>query len=159
MEKQNLENFFAAIEQLAKYNLLKAEDIVEIISESVKKLFHTKFDPDAELEFTIDKEKKEMKLVNKSKFVIDEEVAPEDRAIEISLKDAKKIDKSVKEGGLISEEVNFAAYSRVLAGRVRQMIVQSVREKKKAAVYAKHKGLKGEMVSATVVSSTPAHAT
>ncbi len=158
MEQENMEQFFDAIEQLAKQNLLEVKEIVEIISESVKKSFHTKFDPDAELEFTLDFKKQEIKLVNNTKLVVDEEVAPEFRAIEINIKDAKKIKKTAKDGDTIAEEVDFASYSKNIAGRIKQMIIQSVREKKKAAVYAKHKGLKGEMVTAIVTSSSETHA-
>ncbi len=154
----NMEQFFEAIEQLATQNLLSIEEIVEIISDSVKKSFHSKFDPDADLDFTLDFDKKEIKLINNTKYVVDEEVADEYKAVEISLKDAKKIKKTAKDGDIISDEVDFLSYSKNIAGRIKQMIVQSVREKKKAAVYSKHKGLKGEMVTAVVTSSSTTHA-
>ncbi|MCK5807177.1 MAG: hypothetical protein KAG91_02160, partial [Mycoplasmataceae bacterium] len=74
-------------------------------------------------------------------------------AIEVSLSEAQKVDPKIKEGDNFSARVEIFADKRI-AGQVRQLITQSVREKKKEAVYAKHKSLKGEMVSATVTSST-----
>ncbi|WKX02535.1 transcription termination factor NusA [Candidatus Mycoplasma mahonii] len=152
------EAFFEAIEQLAKQNLLEVKEIIEIISDSVIKSFHTKFDPDADLDFILDFDKKEIKLTNNTKYVVDEEVEDQYKSIEINIKDAKKINKNVKVGDTVSEEVDFTAYAKGISGRIKQMIIQSVREKRKQAIYTKHKGLKGEMVSAVVTSSAASHA-
>jgi len=156
--KLNEEQFFEAIEQIAVQNLLDVSEIIQIIKESVIKSFHSKFDPDAELEFILDPESKKIELINKTKYVIDGEVDADYRAIEIPLKAAKKINKDAKDGDVISETVDFATYSKQIAGQIRQLITQNVREKNKAAIFAKHKGLKGEMVSAIVTSSADSHA-
>lgn len=156
--KLNEEQFFEAIEQIAVQNLLDENEIIEIIKNSVIKSFHTKFDPDAELELIIDKDKKIIKLINKTKYVIDGDVEPEYRSVEISLEDAKKINPDVKDGDVVAEEVDFATYSKQIAGQIRQLITQNVREQNKKAVYIKHKSLKGEMISAVVTSSAKSHA-
>lgn len=154
----NKELFFEAIEQIAKQNLLTEEEATNIIRESVFKTFHNKFDPDAELELIIDKENGKFELINHSKLVVDEEVSNEYRSLEIPLNEAKKLNPNVKEGDLISEEVDFAPFAKNVSNQVRQLITQNVREKKKAAVYAKHKSLKGEMINAKVTSSTKTYA-
>ena len=156
--KLNEEQFFKAIDQISSQNLLEVEEIIDIIRESVLKSFHSKFDPDADLELILDKDKHIIKLINKTKYVIDGEVDPAYRSIEIPLKEAKKINPEAKDGDLIAEEVDFSTYSKNIASQIRQLITQSVREKNKKAVYIKHKSLKGEMVSATVISSSPTHA-
>ncbi len=89
---------------------------------------------------------------------MDEEVEDEYRVIEVPLKEALKLNKNAKPGDTISEEVKFETYSRSIAQLIRQLITQNVREKKKEAIYAKHKGLKGEMVTAIVSSVGPTHA-
>jgi len=156
--KLNEEQFFEAIEQIAVQNLLEVSEIIAIIKESVIKSFHSKFDPDAELDLTIDPEAKKIELINKTKYVIDGEVDPNYRAIEIPLKEAKKINKDAKDGDIVAELVDFASYSKQLPGQIRQLITQTVREKNKKAIFAKHKSLKGEMVSAVVTSSATTHA-
>lgn len=154
----NKKFFFEALEAIAEQNLLTKEETQEIIKQSIFKTFHSKFDPDAELEIIIDDAKQKFELINHSKLVVsDEEFQEEYRALEISLTDAKEIKKLVKEGDLVSEEVDFSPYSKQIANQVRQLITQSVREKKKEAIYAKHKSLKGEMVEATVTSSTKSY--
>ncbi|MCK5945844.1 MAG: transcription termination factor NusA [Mycoplasmataceae bacterium] len=154
-EEFKIEDFFSAIKQVAEQNLLEEKEIYSIITESIEKSFQSKFDPDAELEIIIDPVKLKFEVINKGKFVVDEEVPEEYRAIEINIKDAKKLDDKVKVGGTVAETVNFNAYSRAVAQQIRQLITQTVREMKKKAIYIKHKSLKDEMVSATVTSLGP----
>lgn len=150
----NKKEFFSAIEEVAKENLLDPKDIYGIIEDAVIKSFHSKFDPDADLDFTIDPVKEEFVLINKTKMVSDlDEVEEQYRAIEITLKDAKEIDPKAKVGSFVSEVVDFSAYSRTVAGQVRQLLTQQVRELKKAAIYSKHKSLKGEMIEVTVTTN------
>ncbi len=154
----NKEKFFNALSAIAEQNLLTYDETKEIIRQSVFKTFHSKFDPDAELEMIIDENSDKFELINHSKIVVANDQYEKDyRAIEISLDDAKKIKNDVKEGEIISEEVHFSNYAKQISNQVRQLITQSVREKKKEAVYAKHKSLKGEMVEATVTSSTKSY--
>ncbi len=154
MAELNKEQFFMAIEEIARANKLPSDTIDEVLKEAVTKSFHSKFDPDADLEVLIDREKKQFKLINKSKLVVNEEVEDEQiKTVEISLKDAKKINAKAKEGDLIAEEVSFEAYSRSVAQQIKQLLIQKIKEIRKVQIYAKHKGLVGEMVDAIVVSS------
>ena len=143
--------------QIAEQNLLTKDETKEIIKNAIFKIFHSKFDPDAELELTMDEEKGIFKFLNKTKLVIaDEEYNPEYNAIEVSLSEAQETEPNIKEGDSFSAKVDFFADKRV-ASQVRQLITQAVREKKKEAVFTKHKSLKGEIVSATVTSSTKSY--
>lgn len=154
----NKELFFEAINQIAEQNLLSKEEAKEIIKESVFKTFKTKFDPDADLELQINEDSGVFKLINNSKLVVaDIEFNEDYRQIEIPLSAAKKIKADVKEGDEISEEVDFMSFAKIISNQVKQLITQQVREKKKEAVYAKHKSLKGEMIEATVTSSTKSY--
>lgn len=156
MAEINKEQIFDAIDLIATQNLLTYDESKEVFEEAIKKAFHSKFDPDAELEMNIDKESNTFSLINHSKYVVeDEEYQEEYRALEIPLADAKKIKEDVKVGDTVSEEVDFSLYSRSIALQIKQMLTQSVREKKKEAVYAKHKSLKGEMIDVTVSSISP----
>lgn len=159
MDKLQKEQIFKAIDLIAEQNLLTKEETKKVITDSVEKAFHSKYDPDAELEVIIDEKNKKFELYNNTKMVVDDsEFNPEYNAIEIKLSDAKKIKKGVAAGDFVREEVNFAAYSKQIARQIRQMFTQSIREKKKEAVYAKHKGLKGEMIEAIATTVTPSHA-
>ena len=151
----NTENIFKAIEEIAKNNFITDGEVIEIIKNAIFKTIHTKFDPDAELELIIDPGKQIFKVVNHTKMVTeDEDFVEKHRAIEIPLAEAKKIKSDAQIGDMISEEIDIKSYSKDIAGHVRQLLTQSVRERKKEAVYAKHKSLKGEMVEVTITSVT-----
>ncbi|MCK5866853.1 MAG: transcription termination factor NusA [Mycoplasmataceae bacterium] len=155
---EKIKQFFGAVMQIAEQNLLTKDETTEIIKNAIFKIFHNKFDPDAELELIMDEEKGIFEFTNKTKLVIaDKEFNHEYSAIEVSLSAAKEVNPEIKEGDNFTEKVDFFSDKRV-ASQVRQLITQAVREKKKEAVYAKHKSLKGEMVSATVTSSTKSYA-
>ena len=135
---EKIKQFFGAVIQIAEQNLLTKEETMEIIRNSIFKIFHNKFDPDADLELIMDEEKGIFEFLNKSKLVVeDDEYNDEYNVIEVSLSNAKKVNPGIKEGDYFSEKVDIFSDKRV-AGQVRQLITQSVREKKKEAVYAKH---------------------
>ena len=154
---KKIKQFFGAVIQIAEQNLLTKDETTEIIKDAIFKIFHNKFDPDAELELTMDEEKGIFEFLNKTKLVIaDNEYNAEYSAIEISLSEAQKVDPKIKEGDNFAAKVDFFTDKRI-ASQVRQLITQTVREKKKEAVYAKHKSLNVEMVSAIVTSSTQSY--
>lgn len=156
MKKQEI---FDALRQVAAQNLLSEEEIRSQIEESIKKAFHSKFDPDAELELVMDSNANRFELINHSKYVVEDgEYQPEYRAIEIPLDQARKINPSVNIGDTVAEAVDFAYYSKMVAQPIRQMFTQGVKEKRKDATFAKHKSLKGEMVDVTVITVTDSYA-
>ena len=158
MEEINKGKIFEAIEQIALQNPLSEEETKEIITNAVIKGFHSKYDPDANLELVINKDKKIFKLFNNSKLVVDDneyEDKEEYNAIEIPLKKAKIANSNIKVGDFIRAEVDFSLYSRSITQQIKQIFTQTIREKKKEAIFAKHKGLKDEMINVTVSSVTP----
>ena len=145
------DQIFEAIELIAKQNLLTKEEATTVIEEAIKKAFYSKFDPDANLELIMNEDENEFKLINHSKLVVaDEEFLEEHSPLEIALSDAIKLNPEAQEGEEISAEVDFSLYSRQVALQIKQMLTQSVREKKKEAIYAQHKSLIGEMIDVTV---------
>lgn len=148
----NNELFFEAINEIAERNLLEKEELDKIIKDAFLKTFHSKIDPDANLELLVDPKNKNFQLINHSKLVVsNEEYDEKYRSSEISFSDAKKIKKDVKIGDEVSEEVDLFK-NKKFSSQVKQLITQNVREKRKEAVYIKHKSLKGEMIEVEVVS-------
>lgn len=148
-----IEQIFEALAQVAKQNFLSEDEAYAIIEEAIQKAFHSKYDPDADLELSIDKEKKVFQLINKTKLVVeDSEYNPDYRSLEVPLSIAKKKDAKIKVGDYFAEVIEFKDYAASLAQSIKQLFTQQVREKKKEVVYARHKSLKGEMID-TVVST------
>lgn len=158
MSEIRIQELFEALNQVAKQNLLTKEETKEIIEQAVFKSFHSKFDPDADLELIIDEDKNIFQLVNKSTLVVsDTEFQDAYAAIEIPLSLAKKLKKDVQEGDVIANEIDFATYAKQFSQQIRQMITQSVREKRKLVVFEKHQALKGEMIEVTVTQVTDSY--
>lgn len=147
----NQAQFFNAIDLVSKNNLIAKQEIFDIIRQAIIKTFHTKYDPDANLEVLIEPEKNRFKLVNHSVLVV-EDGAYDDKysAIEISLSEAQKINSNIKVGDHIACEVSFEQF----ASQIKQLLTQTLRERKKENVFAKHKSLVGEMIDAEVTTIT-----
>ncbi len=153
----NREQLFTAIDEVAKTQQLSREEIDSILEEAVIKSFHSKFDPDADLTVLINRKENEFKLINNSKLVVKnekQEMEPELRTVEVQLSDAKKLNPLVKVGDTVAEEVSFDVYSRTIAQQIKQLLIQKIKETRKAMIYSKHKGLVGDLVTATVTTLT-----
>lgn len=131
----NKTKIFEAIKTSAEQNLITFAEVQDILEKAIFKSFHTKFDPDAELELIMDEATEKFELINKSKVVVeDEDFVQENRPFEIPLSEAKKINPSVELYDTVAEEVDFSAFSKVIANSIRAMFTQSVKERKKEAV-------------------------
>ena len=159
MSEVSQANIFDAIEKISSQNPINKEETKEIIGNAIKKAFHNKYNPDAELEIIIDEDKKVFKLFNNSKLVVpDNEFEASDeneRAINIPLQKARKINPKVQVDELVREEVEFALYARTISQQIKQIITQTIRERKKEAIFTKYKDLKGKMIDVTVSSIAP----
>lgn len=150
----NTDELYAAIELLSKDNLVSFDEVKEIIQKSVFKIVHDKYDPDAELELVSSEEDKEFRLINHSKLIVnDEEFEQRNGIFEIPLSKAKQIKDDAVVYTTISDEINFKEHPEITQN-VRQLITQSLKERRKEAIYEKHKELKGEMIKVTVLSVT-----
>ena len=152
------EELFNLVETVAKSNFMDVDELFKLLEEAIIRSFHSKLDPDAKLEFKINKKTKTIKLINKSKLIVDGEVEIALRPIEISLKDAKKINSKAKVNETIADEVDFSEYSKYAATSIKQLLLQNVREKKKKEIYEKYKNLKGTVIPVTVTSVSNNHA-
>lgn len=76
----------------------------------------------------------------------------EDDELEISLEDARKIDKTAELGSVISQPVEIDSFSRASAGLTRNVIRQKIREAEKEAIYNEYIGQLNEMVVGKVES-------
>lgn len=74
----------------------------------------------------------------------------EDPEIEISLKDAKKIKKTVKIGDQIKTDVTPASYGRIAAQSAKQVIIQRLQEAERDMMYDNFKDRENELINALI---------
>ena len=83
-----------------------------------------------------------------AKKTVTEEVADPEQ--QITLKDAKKIDKAAKEGDEVLQEVTPDDFGRVAAQTAKQVIIQRIREAEKDVSFEEYSKRQGDIVTAVV---------
>lgn len=83
--------------------------------------------------------------------------APEDEYREISLKDAKKKDKTLKAGDTVVVDVAPPNAGRIPAQIAKQVILQKLHDAERGAIYEEFVGKEGEIITGTVQRITPEH--
>ena len=155
MQKLNIKKLFLAIKEISKNNKISDKEINKIIKITIIKSFHSKFDPDANLEVKINKKKHQFKLINNSKLIVlKTKKNIKFDAMEISLKHAKKINANIKIGDYISEKVDFKIYSRTFGQYFKQIFLHEINKLKKNKIYKKYKNKKNTILNGTVITNT-----
>lgn len=81
-----------------------------------------------------------------------EEIDPdsENAVNEISVEDAKKIDKSYEAGDMLRIEVTPKNFGRVAAQTAKQVMIQKLREAERGSIYDEFSGREGDVITGTV---------
>ena len=79
----------------------------------------------------------------------------EDDELEISLKDAKKVDPNVQISDMIDEEVDYTQFDRAAVVLAKNVIKQKIREAEKQIVYEEYNDKVDEMVMGTIETVEP----
>lgn len=82
---------------------------------------------------------------------------PEDEYREISLKDARKKDKTLKVGDTFTIELPPPNAGRIPAQIAKQVILQKLHDAERGAIYEEFVGKEGEIITGTVQRITPEH--
>ena len=82
---------------------------------------------------------------------------PEDEYREISLKEAKKKDKTLKAGDTITIDLVPPNAGRIPAQIAKQVILQKLHDAERGAIYEEFVGKEGEIITGTVQRITPEH--
>jgi len=95
----------------------------------------------------------EVKLILK-KMVVEK---PEDEYREISLKEAKKKDKTLAVGDTVTTDTPPPNAGRIPAQIAKQVILQKLHDAERGAIYEEFVGKEGEIITGTVQRVTPEH--
>jgi len=83
--------------------------------------------------------------------------SPEDVYREISLKDARKRDKTLKAGDTVATDMPPPDAGRIPAQIAKQVILQKLHDAERGAIFEEYVGKEGEIVTGTVQRVTPEH--
>ncbi|MCD6231053.1 transcription termination/antitermination protein NusA [Candidatus Aerophobetes bacterium] len=139
--------FFSLLENVRREKGFSSEMLIESIKEALTSAYKKKYgSPPLELCINTDeKEKKVQILVSKS---VVEKVKNPGR--EISLEEAKKINKTTRIGDKIRVEIDPIDFSRIAASTGKYVMMQQIIEKEKELIYKEFKKREGEIISGTM---------
>lgn len=148
--KQKVDTIASALLGIESDRQLTPEIVEEALKESLTKAYRKHIEiPDAYVKTEI----KDGIIHIYHQRVVVEEV--EDDELEISLKEAKKINKDAKLGDMIDEEVDYTQFDRAAVVLAKNVIKQKIREAEKQIVYEEYCDKVDEMVMGTVETVEP----
>ena len=143
----NSEELIIAMEDLEKESGIQKEYMLESIETALVTAYKKNFDcEDENVKITMDKETGEIHVYMQKEVVKEVENAK----TQISLEEAKTIDKKLKVGSIYEKELVPKNFGRIAAGTAKQVIIQKIREASREFLYNEFNERKGEIVSGIV---------
>lgn len=138
-----------AIDELAKEKGIKKDYLMESIETALVTAYKRNFDSEENVKVIMDKETGASHLYSVKEIV--ENV--EDPTLQISLAEAKKINKSLEIGDSVDIELVPKNFGRIAAQTAKQVIIQKFREAEREVIFSEYNERKGEIVSGIVQKS------
>lgn len=135
-----------ALEDLEKEKGIKKQYLLESIETALVTAYKRNFDSLENVKVVMDEETGATHIYSVRDIV--EEV--ENPVQQISLKDAKKINKTLKVGEQVDIEIVPKNFGRIAAQTAKQVIVQKIREAEREVLYTEYSDRKGEIVSGII---------
>ena len=148
MKNQAIDNkeLILALEELEKEKGIKKEYLLESIETALVTAYKRNFDSLENVKVQMDPQTGATHIYAIKEIV--EKV--KDDALEISLKEAQKINKSLKEGENVEVEIVPRDFGRIAAQTAKQVIIQKLREAEREIIYTEFNDRKGEIVSGII---------
>ena len=135
-----------AIDELEKEKGIKKDYLMESIESALVTAYKRNFNSEENVKVVMDKETGASHLYSVKKIV---EVV-EDPTLQISLLDARKINKTLDIGDTVDIELVPKNFGRIAAQTAKQVIIQKLREAEREIIYTEFNDRKGEIVSGII---------
>ena len=136
-----------AMEELEKESGIQKEYLLESIEQALVTAYKKNYEcEDENVKITMDKETGEIHIYMQKEVV--KEV--ENPKTQMSLEEAKTIDKKLKVGSIYEKELVPKNFGRIAAGTAKQVIIQKIREASREFLYNEFNERIGEIVSGIV---------
>lgn len=139
------------IDTFSEFKELKNIDrmtMISVLEDSFRNVIAKMFGTDENYDVIINPDKGDLEIWRNRLIVADDEL--EDPNVEISLSEAKKIDKDFEVGEDVTDEVFFEDFGRRAILNLRQTLASKILELQKDTLYNKYKEKIGEIVSGEV---------
>jgi|GEM_PF-59040 len=140
--------FTQAITQICDEKNISKDVVIEAVEQALAAAYKKDYgERDQEVRVNLNEESGAIEVYI-SKTVVEDEV--ENKNMEISLADAKKVKKDAKIGDVVEILDLPADFGRIAAQTAKQVIVQRIREAERDMVFSVYKDKEGDIVSCTV---------
>lgn len=145
------EEAMSLIDTFAEFKELKNIDkttMISVLEDSFRNVIAKMFGTDENYDVIINPEKGDFEIWRNRAVVADEDL--EDANLQITLSEAKKIDKEYEVGEEVTDEVFFADFGRRAILNLRQTLASKILELQKDSLFAKYKEKIGQIIAAEV---------
>lgn len=148
MKNQAIDNkeLILALEELEKEKGIKKEYLLESIETALLTAYKRNFDALDNVRVVMDPQTGATHVFSIKEIMED----AKDPALEISLEDARKINKEAKLGETVEVEIVPRDFGRIAAQTAKQVIIQKLREAEREIIFTEFNDRKGEIVSGII---------
>ena len=146
MKSNENKELIMAIEELEKERGISKEYLLESLEVALASAYKKNFDSAENVKIEMDHTTGAVHIYAQKEVV---EVVEDDK-LQISLTDAKQIEKKAEIGDIINIETKPKDFGRIAAGAAKQHIVQKVREAERNMIFNEYNDRKGEIVTGII---------
>ncbi len=145
-------SFIAAINQICSEKNVSPDQVIEAVKQAIATAYRKDYG-NKEMDIRVELEEGlDMPKILLVKEVVEE---IENENFEISLNDAKRIQRDIEVGDEITIDVTPDEYGRIAAQAAKQVILQKLQEAERQSLYEKFKDRENELLTATVTKTDP----
>ena len=146
MKQSEMKDLIGAMEELEKERGISKDYLLESLETALVTAYKRNFDSVDNVKVSIDSKKGAINVYSVKNVV----ETVEDELLEISLEDAKKINKKAQIGETVEEKIVPKDFGRIAAQTAKQIMVQKIREAERDIIYTEFNNKKGEIVTGII---------
>lgn len=144
-EEINLIDTFSEFKELKN---IDRSTMISVLEESFRSVISKMFGTDENYDVIINPDKGDFEIWRNREVVADDQL--EDSNLQITLSEAKKIDKDYEIGEEVTDEVNFIKFGRRAILTLRQTLASKILDLQKDSIYSKYSEKVGQVVTGEV---------
>lgn len=146
MKNNENKELIMALDELEKERGISKDYLLESLEVALVAAYKKNFDSAENVKVEIDSQTGEIHVYAQKEVV----ETVENSQLQISLEDAKKIEKKAKIGDIINIETKPKDFGRIAAGAAKQHVIQKVREAERNMIFDEYNDRKGEIVTGII---------
>ena len=142
----DVKEFIGAMDELEKERGISKAYLIESLEAALVTAYKKNFESVDNVKVTIDDKTGEIRIFS-VRTVVEEYPDP---ILEISVEDARKIDKNFNVGDVVNIDIRPKDFGRIAAQTAKQVVVQKIREAERDIVFTEYNDKKGEIVTGLI---------